>query len=386
MRCVADWGWGNLSDLVEQLRRYGEAVEEEARRVEDGEVVVALRWWRRQPMARLAAAAVVVVLSVGGVTMQLVRTGSRVKVVATDPQTPFGPVTSPPSAATDAPTTTTPLVPASETVTTTTAATPLVRPPSTTGPLLQTPPPATAPAPATTSPVPPATAAPSSATTTSPPTTPPVRGTATWIGGRDPRGVLRVGACPASQSAAGCPGWRWAVVASDGSYELPLSAGGSARDWKVAAFVSISESYCVFNCEWRNVQVGPSVTVSDSAPPQSLDLTVAARIVDVFVRDRNNRPFEGAGVMVRDVRCPRIPCPYDLSPMYSRASSANGAARIVVDSDADYELEGMAANTGWANPQYTSSEGSQFWFSPTLKAKGSGVPEGHTFLVDGAPS
>src|SRR5688500_12194870 len=40
-----------------------------------------------------------------------------------------------------------------------------------------------------------------------------VVGDARWLGSTDPRGTLRIGACPRLQAAQGCPGWQSVTVA-----------------------------------------------------------------------------------------------------------------------------------------------------------------------------
>ena len=312
-----------MSDLLDQLRRYGEAVEAEAMRSADRDDVIGLTRWRRPASAMLVAAVVVALLALGGLALQSMRSDDRAKVVV------GGPTTTETSA----------------------AATAVTAPPST---------------------------APAGFVA--------VRGTANWTGGGDPRGTLLVAACPVDEAAPGCPGWRLVDVAAGGAFELLLPTGATPRDWNVVALVTIFENrQCVFNCAWRTVQVGPSTTVSDAATSGSLRLTVAARVVDVFVRDRNNRPFEGGGVMVTDIRCTEPPCPPDQTRMYSQALSSAGMARIVVDPELTYELFAIAMNTGWPNPQFTRTDGSTSWHSPTLRDKGSDIPEGRTFLVAGAP-
>ena len=381
-----------MPDVLEQLRHYGEAVEQEALRVQAPEPDLRRGWWSRRPAMLLAAAAAIIVLALGGVVLRLVLTDTKVKVVATKPN-PLAPATTTPeddptattATATDESTTTTstpatpdsvPVAPATTTTiagrrSATTATAPST--PTTTG-LAVTTTSSTAPATTTTA------VAPQQFTT--------LRGTATWTGGPDPRGRFEVGACPVGNSATGCgEDWRITTVGADGSFELLIPRGATARDWDVVALVSHSQYSCAFNCFWRTSQAGPPTTISDADAPATLALSVTARIVDVYVRDRNNQPFEGGGVMVTDIRCPKQPCPANQSPMYSEAFGAEGGrARIVVDPAQTYDLMGMAQNTGWPNPQITRSDGSTSWHSSTIRRKGSDIAEGHVFLVNGAPA
>ena len=382
-----------MSDLLEQLRHYGEAVEQEAVRVAEAEPAVDVRWWHRRPLVLLAAALVAAVVGAGGVALRLALADERVKVVATVPRTPAAtdptvpPLDTPPTTAGDAEATTTTT---SEPATTTTAG---ARPQTGAAPLratTTTAAPAGSGGPAPTTPTTTAGASPTPTTTSTPTTAPKftsVRGTATWTGGRDSRATLRVGACPVGNTETACgSAWRVADVGPDGSFELLLPTDGSPRDWNVAALVSHGQYDCAFNCYWRTSQAGRPTTISDGSPPSTLELSVAARVVDVFVRDRNNRPFAGGGVFVRDIRCPERPCPSDQAPMYSQASSTDGAARIIVDPALTYDLFGMAQNTGWPNPKYTNPDGSTSWHSPEIRRKGSEITEGYVFLVDGAPA
>lgn len=132
--------------------------------------------------------------------------------------------------------------------------------------------------------------------------------------------------------------------------------------------------------------IGPAATISDAASTESLRLTVTARVVDVFVRDRNDQPFEGGGLLVTDRRCPESPCPDGQARSFAAASSTDGSVRIVVDPAETYDLMGMAQNTGWPNPLITRPDGSGSWHSPTFTARGSDIDEGQVFLVDGAPA
>ena len=338
----------------------------------------------------LAAAAIVGVVALGGVALRLALADAKVRVVATVPTAPDGRGSTPPP---PNPTTTSTEVELPTSTTTPTegaAATTTVRPsPGAVAPVTTT----AASVASTTSTSLAASPGPTVTTTTttagsgSSPRVTAIRGTATWIGGRDPRARLEVGACPVGSSEHTCGDeWRVTEVRPDGSFELFLPTEDSPRDWNVVALVSPSQYSCAFNCTWRVSQAGTPTTISDATPPAALDLSVSARVVDVFVRDRNNQPFAGGGVFVRDIRCPENPCPSDRAPMYSQSSSTDGAARIVVDPALTYDLFGMAQNTGWANPQYTNSDGSTSWHSPTIRRKGSDVVEGYVFLVNGAPS
>jgi hypothetical protein len=217
------------------------------------------------------------------------------------------------------------------------------------------------------------------------PLLPTIRGTATWTGGPDERGSLRVGACPADDQSPRCPAMRSTDVAADGSFTLGLPADSSS-DWKVAAYVTPSIAGCVFTCEWRGAQVGPVTTVAVDQPPATIELTVAARIIDVFVRDSRGEPFAGGGVQVTDLRCTGTPaaCRGELAPMFMTASATDGATRLVVDPSISYEFHGQATNTGWPNPAWTNN-GSTFWFSPNITRYGRELTEGYVFLVDGAP-
>ena len=381
--CGSDWGPKPLSDLLEQLRVYGEAVEAEAARL-GGQAPVAVSHWRRRSVLLLAAAVLVAVVGVAGVTLRLVRdeSGGRDKLVATIPgQPPAVPVTGPPTTAaekaTPEPTTT---LPALEATPTSTAPTTTVRNP---GLVIPTPTTVAAPTtPASTD------ASPSPSTTVTPARVTSVRGTATWVG-RDPRAAVIVAACPVGQTEPGCPGFRITEAAADGSFELLLPTTDSPGSWKIVAGVVVDAPYsrsCVFSCTWRTMTIGPAATISDSAPTDSLSLTVTARVVDAFVRDRNNQPFEGGGLMVTDTRCPQSPCPDGQAPNWSAASATDGAVRFVVDPSATYELMGIAQNTGWPNPQNTRPDGGTSWYSPTITAKGSAIQEGQVFFVNGAPA
>lgn len=91
------------------------------------------------------------------------------------------------------------------------------------------------------------------------------------------------------------------------------------------------------------------------------------------------------GLQVTDLRCRTGECPDGLTAMFFPASDVDGAARIVVDPSATYEIHGQGSDTGWPRPQYTN-DGSTFWFSPAYEVKGSDLRDGHVFFVDGAPA
>jgi hypothetical protein len=377
-----------LPDLVDQLRRYGEAVEAEAVRVTQRDPVVVDRpWWRRPGVLAAAAAALLVVVAVGATTMRLARTDDDHVVRTVPATTPDGApsttaapdasstTTAGPDGGGDAGGSTTTAPGAAPTATTTVRPSLLVPPPTTTS---------TTSAGATT------TSTPSEATTTTvvPPTS--LHGTATWTGGRDPRGALLVAACPVAEQP-GCASWRLTEAASDGSFELLLPKQDSPRDWKVVAAAVVDGEFsraCVFGCTWRSVVIGPPTTISDANPPESLNLSVAARVVDVYVRDRNNQPFDEGGLMVTDTRCPQAPCPDGQAPLFRQVSPTptDGLTRIVVDPAAMYDLTGMAFNQPWPNPQFTRSDGTTSWHSPTVQYKGSAIPESLVLRVNGGPA
>lgn len=216
-----------------------------------------------------------------------------------------------------------------------------------------------------------------------PPSVTTISGTANWAT-RDPRGDLRVGACPASDPQPACPHLRTVEAAADGAFTLALPAD-VASTWLVAAYVIATPGGCVFHCQWRGAQAGPTTSVSIGDVPAAVELTVSARVVDVLVRDRNGQPFEGGGVQASDLRCTDDPpdeCRGEHASMFVRAAG-DGSTRLVLDPTAHYELHGQATNTGWPDPAWTH-EGSTFWFSPSLTTTGADLPEGHVFHVDGA--
>ena len=373
-----------MSDLLEQLQRYGEAVEADA--VRDGEqrerVVVHRTWWRPQ---LLAAAAVLALLAVGATTMRLARTDDD-RVVRTGPATTPDVETSVPvvdlvttttagldgGGGTGASTTIAPDPAAATSTTTTTARGSLLAPSRTTTTTAGT---TTTFAPVETT-----------TTTVAPSTT--VRGTATWSGGRDPRAALLVAACPIAEQP-GCASWRLTEVAPDGSFALVLPKEDAPREWKVVAAVVVDGEFsraCAFGCTWRSMVLGPQTTISDENPPASLSLAVSARVVDVYVRDRNNQPFDEGGLMTTDTRCPQAPCPDGQAPMYRPVAPPDGLTRIAVDPAATYDLTGMAFNQPWPNPQQTKSDGSTSWYSPTVRYKGSAIPDDLVLRVNGAPA
>lgn len=205
-----------------------------------------------------------------------------------------------------------------------------------------------------------------------------ISGTATWTGGGDPRATLRVGACPVD-SAPGCPDARSTAVAADGTFTLVLPVGADAAEWTIAAYVTAASSGCVFRCEWLGAQVGEPTTLSAArARSGPLHLEVAARVVDVRVRDRNGDPFAGGGVQLTSVTG-------DVPPMFVIAEGAEAIARVVVHPDRTYDIHAQARDTGWPDPQWTN-DGSEFWFSPDETFTGAGIPEGHVLRVDGAPA
>ena len=295
-------------ELLDQLRRYGEAVERSVRR--DDTAVGATPLRRRRVL--LAAAAVVALVVGGAVVTQLDRDDAPTDLDVTGPDLTV-------------PTTpTTPTTPASGVVAL-------------------------------------------------------ARGTATWVGTPDDRATLRVGACPVGNQAPNCPDLRTTSVAEDGGFVLPLPAGSG--DWRVAAYVATA-SGCVFDCDWRGAQLGPTVQVSAADPPDDLELTVSARVVGLFVRDRDGNPFDGGGVHVNDVRCTGC-TRTDMAPMFLMASARDGAVTIVVDPTLVYELVGQAVGTGW--PGGTDVNGKTMWFSESLVMDGADVVEGTVLRVDGAP-
>jgi len=222
-----------------------------------------------------------------------------------------------------------------------------------------------------------------------------VRGYADWLG-RDQRGELYVAACPSNDTGPACPSTRVTPVADDGSFDLTLPSVPEGTTWRVAAYVDVehvSWPQCVFSCVWPtrplNVVRG-DVTDIEANVDQTLALSVSARVVDVYVRDRNGQPFQGPGegVQVTDARCQGDPCPEDQVPMFMQASSPDGATRLVVNPDIRYDLHGQAMNMrsqGWGGDPWTH-DGNEFWFSPDEVMLGSQLDEGHVFYVDGAPT
>lgn len=226
------------------------------------------------------------------------------------------------------------------------------------------------------------------APTTLPPATtvpedPTVRGRATWTGARDDRGQLRVGACPSDLQDPGCPGMQSTDVNPDGSFSLRLPPNIAGGQWDVAAYVTADEKDCVFHCTWQGARAGAVTTVSEAAPPVDLQLAVGARILDLFVRDRNGDPFEGGGVVVSDIRCVTGTCPPELAKSFKAASPADGRARVVVALDRTYEIVGIAQGNDWPNPRYIGT--TTFWSSPPVTGRGSEVEDGLVLRVDGAP-
>lgn len=215
------------------------------------------------------------------------------------------------------------------------------------------------------------------------PEDPTVRGRVTWTGGPDDRGQLRVGACPSDRQEPGCPGMQSTDVAPDGRFALALPPNIASGQWDVAAYVTVDEQDCVFYCTWQGARVGAVTPVSEAAPPADVQLTVGARVLDLYVRDRNGDPFEGGGVMVSDIRCTTGTCPPELAQSFKAASPADGRARVVVALDRTYEIAGIAQGKDWPNPRYIGT--TTFWSSPAVTARGSEVDDGLVLYVDGAP-
>lgn len=221
---------------------------------------------------------------------------------------------------------------------------------------------------------------------TAPPTStdPVVVGDATWTGGPDVRGELRVGACPVDEQRPACPGWQSALVAADGAFELVLPPSVSSGAWEIAAYVTVARDDCVFRCPWQGATVGPSSTVEPASPPARVRLAVEARVVDLVVGDRDGRPFDGGGVLLRDVRCPEPPCTDGLVAMFKQAAPVDGRVRVVVDPSRTYVVHGQALDTGWSDPQLTR-DGHEYWTSPEFTTTGRGLRDGTVLRVDGAP-
>lgn len=355
-------------ELTDQLRRYADALEDHLTSSQPAPVVPLPTRSRRRPLLA-AAAAIVVAVAVSAF------------VVASDDDTSV-PVRTDESHG--KPTTTTTVVedPTSTTVT-------VEEPSSSTSTPGQR---------ATTVTVP---GGDTTTTTSSSPREARVRGSADWPG-RDPRGELFVGACPSNDTKVGCWSMRAAAVAADGTFDLTLPAMPSGTTWRIAAFVSVEQPHgCVFSCSWAdaplNVVRGEVLTV-DANVDQTLALAVSARIVDVFVRDRNGDPFPsgtrtsdryGGGVQATDMRCLNdARCPEDKVQMFRLAAAKDGATRLVVNPGVRYDFHGQALNMrsqGWTDPQWTNN-GDEFWFSPDEVLSGAELDEGHVFRVDGAPS
>ena len=221
---------------------------------------------------------------------------------------------------------------------------------------------------------------PTTATSVAPAAVALVRGTAKWDGTTDDRATFRVAACPVGSQARNCPDMRTTSIADDGRFVLPLPT--ASGEWRVAAYVS-TDPGCVFDCDWRSALLGPSVKVSTAEPPQDLALTVSARVVGLFVRDRDGNPFAGGGVHVNDVRCTSSCAGTDLAPMFLGASERDGAVAIVVDPSLVYELLGQAVGTGWAGG--TDVNGQTMWFSERTIMDGADLVEGMVIRVDGGP-
>ena len=309
--------------LTDQLRRYGEALEESVVAAEPRAVVAPLPWWSRHRRL-LGVAACLIALAGGAAVVALLDTDSPTDVATTDQSS---------------------LVPS----TTATSTTP-----------------------------------PTTATTAVPPAVVPIDGIATWTAGPDPRGTLRVVACPAGEQEP-CGPSLTATVGPDGSFTLLLPSD-TATEWIVAAYVSVFDPPCLFNCEWRVAQIGPPSNVSLSQTPQPpLRLSVSARVLDVYVLDREGQPFQGGGLLIDDLRCSTTPCEEEFTPMFFGASGDDGAVRIVVDPSVAYEMHGQAMNTGWPDPQFYGPEGDAFWSSPVETWTGGDLTEGHVFFVNGGP-
>jgi hypothetical protein len=153
-------------------------------------------------------------------------------------------------------------------------------------------------------------------------------------------------------------------------------------EWRVAAYVT-TDAGCIFDCDWRSAQVGLAATVSASQPPQDLQLSVSARVVGLFVRDRDGNPFPGGGVHVNDVRCTGC-TGSDLAPMFLQASDRDGAVAIVVDPSLVYDIVGQAVGTGWTGG--TDVDGTTMWFSEPVTTQGRDLAEGTVIRVDGGPA
>jgi hypothetical protein len=212
-----------------------------------------------------------------------------------------------------------------------------------------------------------------------------VSGSISWVG-RDARAVLRVAACPESDSELACGSGQTATAADDGTFTLTLPATTS-RAWRVAAYVA-PRSTCVFNCRFpeapRNAILGETFTVPAGTVSEAMAFTVTARVLEVSVRDRDGRPFNGGGVQATDVGCSTSDCAGDAS-MFAMASPIDGSVVLVLHPDVTYVLHGQATNTGWPDPQWTH-DGSTFWFSPDLTVKGRELDDGHVFTVEGGPA
>lgn len=349
-----------VDELTDQLRRYADALEDQLTSTRPAPVVpMPARPRRRQLLA--AAAAIVVAVGVGAFVVA--REDDTTVPVRTDD----GEVTA----------TTTTMV---EDASTTTAA---AEDPSTTSPDENA---------ATTT-------IQESPTTTMPAREAHVRGSADWPG-RETRGELFVGACPSTDTGVACRTMRVTPVAGDGSFDVNLPPVPGASTWRVAAFVSVEHASwqpCVFSCSWADAPlnvVRGEVVIVEANVDQTLALSVSARVVDVFVRDRNGEPFPGSadandkyggGVQATDTRCTTATCPEDKVQMFRMASPTDGATRLVVNPDVRYGFHGQALNMGWSDPQWTNN-GDEFWFSPEEFMSGAELDEGHVFYVDGAPA
>lgn len=351
-----------VEELQDQLRRYADALEEH---LDPAAWTTAVLMSKRERPRRRVLTAVAAIVLIGAVGLGIVvATGDEdsATTVLTDDEDAT-------TTSIDPPTTSTTMSGAEATTTTT----------ITTGTTMTTGGPTTS----TSSTVP------TTSTSVTAAPTARISGSVAWPG-RDSRGVVRVGACPSNDTSLSCPSMRSTAVRRDGTYELSLPPLEEGAIWRVTAYVTVQQFDCVFNCAWanapRNVVRGQ---VHDVAPnvDHTLDLSVAARVVDVFVRDRDGNPFEGGGVQVTDTRCNDGTCPEDKIQSFYIASSSDGAARLVVNPDLSYAFHGQAVNTGWPHdPEPWTNGDDEFWFSPDETMTGAALDEGHVFYINGGPA
>jgi len=325
-----------IDDLEDQLRRYGDALEEHLSAPNVAVMAVA-RPSRRRFLVPITAAAALLLIVVGVAVLD--DDSSTVPVTADEREDLPGPTTS-----------------------TTATTEPGMTPTTTSGASAETP-----------------------TTTSVTPAESPVTGSVAWAG-RDARATLAVAACRAADTTRGCPAAITVPVGDDGAFEITLPDG----TWNVVAYVAAQRS-CIFNCSWPDapldaVRSNVATVTSGTTSNEPLSFTVSARVVDVFVRDRNDKPFDGGGVQATDARCNGMAtCPEVQTPEFVGASAADGAVRLVLDTTVTYVLHGQATNTGWPDPAWTN-EGNTFWFSPDETMRGDALDEGHVFRVDGAPA